>query len=170
MVGAGGGGVCAVAEQVSPHCTAPRHHGLAAPHPTLQHPPHHHPTPTPPHPTPSHPIPPHRIPPTPPHAIPPHPIPSPIPIPSYPIPQMFLYHAELEHERLQLRTPEMRSTCGGARRSVSIARAAKPLRSHHHASKKQQMELCRLALVRAKAVDRTRAVLIEFLALPACHP
>ena len=50
----------------------------------------------------------------------------------------------------------MRSTLGGARRAVSISRAAKPLRGHHHASKKQQMELCRLALVRASAVDRKR--------------
>ena len=50
----------------------------------------------------------------------------------------------------------MRSTNGGARQAASIARAAKPLRGHHAASKKQQMELCRLALVRAQGIDRRR--------------
>ena len=69
---------------------------------------------------------------------------------------MFLYHAGLERERMQLKAPEMRSAQGGALRPASLARADKPLRGHHAASKRQQMELCRLALVRAHAVDRKR--------------
>ena len=70
--------------------------------------------------------------------------------------QMFLYHAGLEAERLQLRTPEMRSTNGGARRPAALARADKPVHGHHAGSKKQQKELCRLALVRANGIDRKR--------------
>ena len=71
---------------------------------------------------------------------------------------MFLYHAGLELERLQLRSSEMRSMMGGALGTVARQRAldSKPLRCHHHASKKQQSELCRLALARAKSYDRAR--------------
>ena len=70
--------------------------------------------------------------------------------------QMFLYHARLEAERLRLRAPDMRSTNGGARRATSVAKVGKPLRGHHACSKKQQVELCRLALARAEAIDRKR--------------
>ena len=68
---------------------------------------------------------------------------------------MFLYHAGLGEERMVLRAPEMRSANGGARRVSSQVRKEKVL-GHHASSKKQQQELCRLAIVRAQAVDRKR--------------
>ena len=71
--------------------------------------------------------------------------------------EMFLYHAGLERERLQLRQPEMRSTCGGARRAGAKAQAehGKLLPSHAR-SKKQLRELCRLALARAAQYEEQR--------------
>jgi hypothetical protein len=82
---------------------------------------------------------------------------------------MFLYHAGLERERMLLKAPEMRSTHGGALRQASTVRADKPLRGHHAASKKQQVELCRLALVRAFAVDRKRYFERGLLSLVQLH-
>jgi hypothetical protein len=70
---------------------------------------------------------------------------------------MFLYHAELEVERLRLRAPELRSTTHGAKGVTAVANAEKKkLLSTHAASKKQQRELCRLALARAKSYSRQR--------------
>ena len=69
--------------------------------------------------------------------------------------QMFLYHAGLEAERTQLKAPEMRSTLGGARQASAKARTHNPL-AQHAASKKQQQQLCRLALARAATIDRKR--------------
>ena len=80
---------------------------------------------------------------------------------------MFLYHAGLEAERLQLKQPEMRSTNGRAVTAKSKARADKPLR--HASSKKQQQEVCRLALVRANQVDHKRYFQRGPLALAQLH-
>ena len=82
--------------------------------------------------------------------------------------QMFLYHAGLELERLQLKAPAMRSTNGGVLREKSKARVDKPL-PRHNASKKQLQELCRLALVRANAIDRRRYFQRGPLALVQLH-
>ena len=70
---------------------------------------------------------------------------------------MFLYHAGLELERTQLKAPEMRSAHGGALKASAKAHAQsqKPL-SQHACSKKQQQELCRMALARAAKIDRKR--------------
>ena len=71
--------------------------------------------------------------------------------------EMFMYHAELEADRMLLRRPDMRSTTGGALKQTSQERAAKAkLLPHHAASKKQLQELCRMALARASAVDCKR--------------
>eukprot|EP00966_Prymnesium_polylepis_P323599 7379763-Prymnesium_polylepis.1 len=83
--------------------------------------------------------------------------------------QMFLYHTGLEGERLALRAPAMRSSNGGAQREVAKARADKML-VHHAGSKKQQRELCRLALVRASSAhDRKRYFQRGPLALMQLH-
>ena len=71
--------------------------------------------------------------------------------------EMFMYHAELEADRMLLRQPGMRSTTGGALKPKAQERAANgKLLPHHAASKKQLQELCRMALARASAVDRKR--------------
>lgn len=71
--------------------------------------------------------------------------------------EKFLYHANLEGERLQLRQPEMRSTGGGARRAGARAKAeCGKLLPHHARSKKQLQELCRLALVRAEGYQKQK--------------
>jgi hypothetical protein len=70
---------------------------------------------------------------------------------------MFLYHAELAVERLQLRAPELRSLTHGAGRASAQANGQKgKLLGTHAASKKQQLELCRLALARATLYDHVR--------------
>ena len=69
----------------------------------------------------------------------------------------FLYHAGLEAERMQLRSPEMRSNRGGAKRSAAKQRADKgKMLASHNGPKKQQAALCELALKRAKAMDPKR--------------
>lgn len=71
--------------------------------------------------------------------------------------EMFMYHAELEADRLRLRQPELRSTVGGALKPKAKERAAEgKLLPHHSGSKKQLQEMCQMALARANAVSRTR--------------
>lgn len=70
---------------------------------------------------------------------------------------MFLYHAQLDVERLQLRAPELRLTTHGAKGVAAVVNAEKKKwLITHAASKKQQLELCRLALARAKSYSRQR--------------